>query len=163
MASGCLSDRFRNAMSAFPSGVTVVTTRDRDGSPQGLTVSAFMSVSLDPILVAVGIARSAGCYESMATNDTFAVNVLAGSAQELSNRFAAKGLDRFAGVDWRSGVSGAPLLTSDVVAYLDCTVQERVVAGDHDIIVGRVLDAWSNPDGAPLIYHQRRYCGVEAA
>jgi flavin reductase (DIM6/NTAB) family NADH-FMN oxidoreductase RutF len=158
-----LLDRFRGAMSAFPSGVTVVTTVGADGRPHGITVSAFMSLSLRPTLVAVAVASEAGWMTAFRETEVFAVNVLADGAQELSGRFATKGIDRFVDVPWAAMTTGAPVLPDAVVSWVDCRLQDVVEGGDHVILVGEVVDAGAHEDRCPLVYHQRRYCAVGAA
>ncbi len=118
-------------------GVTIVTTLDGDGKPCGFTANSFTSVSLEPPLVLVNIARAAhGCAVFTAARG-FAVNILAGNQRELSNLFARAGEDKFAGVDWRPGPAGSPVIDG-VVAWFDCRLFQQVDAGDHVILIGEV-------------------------
>lgn len=145
----------RRALGTFATGVTIVTTLDADGAPVGFTANSFTSVSLDPPLILACLAKSAASYPVFAGAEAFAVNILAETQRETSNTFAARGADKFAAVDWESKVSGCPVLT-EVVSWLDCTMHEVVEAGDHVILIGRVLD-YAYTDEAPLGYCRGAY------
>jgi flavin reductase (DIM6/NTAB) family NADH-FMN oxidoreductase RutF len=128
----------RRAFGNFATGVTIVTTLDADGNPCGFTANSFTSVSIAPPLLLVSIARAAfGCSVFTAAKG-FAVNILARDQRELSNRFAAAGADKFDGLGWQSEVTGSPIIEG-VVAWFDCEHFEQVDAGDHVILIGRVL------------------------
>jgi len=129
----------RRAFGNFATGVTIVTTLDAQGKPCGFTANSFTSVSIDPPLLLVNIAKSAFGCEVFTAARGFAVNILARDQRELSNRFAAAGTDKFAGLDWLGGKSGSPLIDG-VVAWFDCSHHQQVDAGDHVILIGRVLD-----------------------
>ncbi|MFB9948952.1 flavin reductase family protein [Rhizobium puerariae] len=127
----------RDAFGAFPTGVTVVTTRDAGGKPIGFTANSFTSVSLDPPLLLVCLAKTSRNYATMTGTGHFAVNVLSESQKDVSNTFARPVEDRFAAVDWQSGESGCPVF-SNVAAFFECAMHEVVEAGDHVVLVGRV-------------------------
>ncbi|WP_432448103.1 flavin reductase [Aliiroseovarius marinus] len=127
----------RNAFGAFMTGVTVVTTKDAHGKPVGFTANSFTSVSLDPPLVLVCLANSSSNYDTFTRAGGFAVNVLAEDQVEVSNTFARPVEDRFAAVDWQDGPAGSPVFEG-VSAWFDCTMFNRVEAGDHLILIGRV-------------------------
>jgi len=129
----------RRAFGNFATGVTIVTTLDAQGNPCGFTANSFTSVSIDPPLLLVSIAKSAFGCEVFTASQGFAVNILARDQRDLSNRFAAAGADKFAGIDWRREQSGSPLIDG-VVAWFDCSHHQQVDAGDHIILIGRVLD-----------------------
>jgi len=151
-----VTDRdFRQVLGRFASGVTVVTTTGSGHRPYGLTATAFASVSLHPPLVLVCISRAAESFPHFEAAGTFAVNFLAAGQQQLSERFAVSGADKFAGVPWRKGVTGAPILDG-VLAYVECTVEHRYGGGDHVIYVGRVEAALAR-EGEPLVYYSGRY------
>jgi flavin reductase ActVB len=153
-----LSEEFKDALRHFASGVTIVTLRSGD-RVHGLTVSAFVSVSAEPALIAVVINRGHKAHELLeAQGASFAVNILAGDQQELSNRFAwLKDGDRFAEGSWSTAATGAPVL-ADALVWLDCTIHDRVIAGTHAIYLGRVEAAGvPRPDKAPLVYWNRDY------
>ena len=148
-------ESFRSAMALWASGVTVVTTADALGRPQGFTASAFCSASMEPPLVLVCLTRSAACFQAFAESDAFAVHVLGERQQELAARFARKGADKFAGLATTSGVDGVPLLP-DVLARLECRTVDRLAVGDHLALLGEVADA-ATGDGEPLLYYRRAF------
>lgn len=128
----------RRAFGNFATGVTIVTTLDAAGNPCGFTANSFTSVSIDPPLLLVSIAKSAYGCEVFTASAGFAVNILARDQRELSNRFAAAGADKFAGLGWQGKASGAPVVDG-VVAWFDCEHHQQVDAGDHVILIGKVL------------------------
>lgn len=128
----------RRAFGNFATGVTIVTTLDAAGKPCGFTANSFTSVSIEPPLLLVSIARSAYGCDVFTSSNGFSVNILARDQRELSNRFAASGTDKFAGLGWQSRASGSPVIDG-VVAWFDCAHHEQVDAGDHVILIGRVL------------------------
>lgn len=150
------STQFRDAMSRWASGVTIVTARG-GGKVHGMTVSAFASVSLEPPLVLVCADKSSHTHEVIAEGRAFAVHVLATGQEELSTRFADKRQEdvRFDGLEWRPGATGAPILEGGV-AVLDCAVSAAHDAGDHVIYVGAVQEVHLRP-GEPLCYYGGRY------
>ena len=151
---------FRAALRSFAAGVTVVTTRDRDGRPSGLTASAFTSVSLDPPLVLICVDHAATAYPDFRVRGWFAVNVLRREQEALSRRFAASGGDKFHGVACHEGPHGLPLL-DDALATLECRIVEAHEAGDHTIFIGRV-EATEVRSGRPLVYFHGAYHGLMA-
>ncbi len=128
----------RRAFGNFATGVTIVTTLDGAGNPCGFTANSFTSVSIDPPLLLVNIAKSAYGCDVFTASRGFAVNILAREQRELSNRFAAAGTDKFAGLEWRAGGSESPIIDG-VVAWFDCEHHQQVDAGDHIILIGRIL------------------------
>ena len=153
---------FRAALACWASGVTVVTSA-AGGRIHGMTVSAFSSVSLDPPLVLVCADKSSDTLALIEESRVFAVNILSAEQQALSNRFASKKDEhlRFAGLAWRPGGTGSPILPG-VLAALDCRVVAAHDAGDHVIYVGSVetVEIFA---GAPLVYHAGSYHGVAAS
>ncbi len=146
---------FRRALSCFATGVAVVTTVDEAGEPAGMTISSFNSVSMDPPLVLWSIAHNANSYDAFLSADYFAVNVLTIEQQDLSSRFATKGIDKFEGLDCRVGLQGAPILP-DYAACFECRTEHRYDGGDHKIIVGRVLRL-DDRDSDPLIFYRGQF------
>lgn len=140
----------RQALGAFATGVTVVTAQAPGGPPVGFTANSFTSVSLDPPLLLVCLAHTAASYDVFCRADGFAVNVLAAGQQEVATTFATRGADKFGSVGWEPGLHGAPLL-SDCLARFDCAMHQRVEAGDHDILMGRVT-GFSRHEGRALVY-----------
>jgi flavin reductase (DIM6/NTAB) family NADH-FMN oxidoreductase RutF len=148
--------QFRNALGQFATGVTIVTTRSAEGVPVGLTVSSFNSVSLAPPLVLWSLAHTAASLPVFASGSHFAVHVLAGDQQALAERFAARGIDRWADLEFMDGLHGLPLLDG-AAATFECRRHSQHQAGDHTILVGEVLRAQQRPGSAPLLYHGGRF------
>lgn len=154
------SEEFRDALRHFPSGVTIVSMLDPEsGNPHGLTVSAFASVSPQPPLILVAIDHRSSAYHLLEKEGAvFAVNILAHDQVEQSNRFAwVKDEDRFTGGNWGTAVTGAPIL-KDALAWLDCTIFARHLAGTHTIYIGEVQASdVPRAEEQPLIYWNRGY------
>ncbi len=146
---------FRNALSRFASGVSVVTTKDADGKFQGITVSAFSSVSLDPPLILVCIEKTTASHFAVELSKTFVVNVLNSAQTEISIRFASPVSDKFDRVDFRLGIDEIPVITG-CLANLECRLAEAFDVGDHTIFIGRVENAFIT-DGDPLLYFRSDY------
>lgn len=145
----------RRALGCFVTGVTIVTARGTDGRPHGFTANSFTSVSLDPPLVLVCVGHETECFEVYRQCLRFAINVLGDSQRAISDRFATEHSDRFAGVRWREGSYGSPILEG-CIASLECAAWQRIEAGDHMILVGRVLVCEDSTD-RPLAYWRGRY------
>ncbi len=152
---------FRNAVGTFATGVTVVTTCDSDGEPQGFTANSFTSVSLDPPLILVCIAHSANCFPVFADCSGFAVNILSEEQRAVSDTFASSSGNRFNSIDWRFSESSNPLLMGSV-SWLDCQAIEKMDAGDHLILLGRVTDFDYTRD-TPLGYCGGNYITFDGA
>lgn len=150
--------RLREALGNFVTGVTVVTTRIGD-ELHGLTANSFTSVSLEPPLVLFSLSRTADCFDAFSHSNSFAINVLRSDQQALSNRFATKDIDKWSGVEWRSGHGGCPLLAG-AIATFECRVTARHDGGDHVIYVGEVIRFDHCPEGDPLAFFRGRYTGV---
>ncbi|MEI7996064.1 MAG: flavin reductase family protein, partial [Methylococcaceae bacterium] len=135
------ADDFKKALQLWASGVTVVTTSSEKFGVQGMTVSAFSSVSVNPPLVLVCINDAADTGEGIKESQCFAVNVLTSDQQDISNQFAGGSNQqlRFENTDWKAGVTGAPILNESLMS-LDCKVVEKVLAGTHWIIIGEVQE-----------------------
>jgi flavin reductase (DIM6/NTAB) family NADH-FMN oxidoreductase RutF len=151
---------FRTALRCFATGVTVVTTRDREGHPSGLTASAFTSVSLDPPLVLICVDHAATAHPDFRERGWFAVNILPREQEELSRRFAMSGGDKFRGVACHEGRTGLPLLDG-ALASLECRIVEVHEAGDHTIFIAEVETA-SVAEGRPLVYFHGGYHSLTA-
>jgi flavin reductase (DIM6/NTAB) family NADH-FMN oxidoreductase RutF len=152
-------DAFRSILGRFATGVTVVTTCDANGEDHGMTVSAFGSVSLVPPLVLVCIDHAASMYPAMEVATHFAVNILSAGQEALSRRFASQEPNRFDGVGYVRGQTGAALL-DDVLASLECRLVDRHTAGDHTIFIGEVEAATSRSE-RPLLYYRGGYAQLE--
>lgn len=127
----------RAAFGAFMTGVTVVTTLAADGAPVGFTANSFTSVSLDPPLILICIAKTSQNIKTFRQASGYAVNILAEGQEDLSRRFSGPTADRFAGVDWGIGPAGAPVIAG-ACGWFDCDMHNQVEAGDHVILIGQV-------------------------
>lgn len=152
-------DTFRSVLGRFASGITIVTVRDRDGRDFGMTVSAFCSLSLDPPMVLVCIDRAASMYTMLLEHPRFAVNILSSEQEAASRRFADPESDRFDGLAYTRGESGAVLL-SGALAHLECRVVAHHEGGDHTIFTAEVERA-EPAHGRPLLYYRGGYAQLE--
>jgi len=153
--SGDLVHRFRDAMAAFPSGVTIMTTADRTGRPCGFTASSFCSLSLDPPLVLVCLAKTAKCHPAFQQSDDWSIQIIAARHLALAMRFATKGGDKFAGGEFTPDERGVPVLP-DAPVRLTCSAHARYDGGDHIILVARVHEV-AIRDEHPLLYFRRTF------
>ena len=151
-------ERYRALAGAFPTGVTIISTRDADGAPRGLTTQAFIGLSTEPPLVLVAIDRSSRTLAALRRSGSFVVNFLRAGSEDVATRFASKVEDKFTGVSWRpsDAAPGAPILHESSVAYAECVVQQELEAGDHWVFVARV-EGGEVLGGAPLMYYRRTY------
>jgi flavin reductase (DIM6/NTAB) family NADH-FMN oxidoreductase RutF len=146
---------FRDALSQFATGVTVITTRLDDGSFLGLTASSFNSVSLDPPLVLWSLAQRANSLPVFSGNSHYVVNILSAQQIDLADKFAQPAKDRFAGVEYTLSPTGLPILAG-VAAWFECHNRSRYPEGDHVIFVGEVECCDVLPQ-EPLIFHGGRF------
>lgn len=144
---------FRQALGMFATGVTIVTTQDAEGHPVGLTVSSFNSVSLHPPLVLWSLAHRAHSIQAFQHSSHYVVHVLAADQLALAQRFATKGIDRFAHLDVARSPCGLPLLP-DCLAWFECRHRSQHPEGDHVVLVGEVEHCHRpRPSAPPLLYH----------
>ena len=129
--------QLRIGFGEFLTGVTVVTTRDAEGEPTGLTANSFSSLSLDPPLVLFSIGKSSNTFEAFEAGNGFVIHMLAADQRSLADQFATKDVDRFDGVDWSAGYDDLPVI-SDVLATFECSREHVYEGGDHLILVGRI-------------------------
>jgi flavin reductase (DIM6/NTAB) family NADH-FMN oxidoreductase RutF len=146
----------RDALGCFATGVTVVTCLNADGKPAGLTVNSFTSVSLDPPLLLVCLAKQAASAAALIEASHFAVNVLQTGQQPASIRFSTRDEDRFGTTPWSCGEAGAPIL-KDSLGVFECERFGVHYGGDHHILVGRVVKASFDAGLDPLLYFRGRY------
>jgi len=145
------SARYRQVLGHFPTGVTVITAAGPDG-PAGMCVGSFASVSLDPPLVAFFAGKTSTSYPAIEAAGHYCVNILGDDQEEEARVFAGKSADKFAGIGWRpAAATGAPVL-HDVIAWIDCRIETVHEAGDHWIVVGRVLELEVGHEGGPLVF-----------
>ena len=150
---------FRNALSRFSSGVTVVTTKDARGNLHGITVSAFCSVSLVPPMVLICIEKATASHDSFGESGVFVVNVLSESQRRLSESFAAPSEDKFSDVEFHPGIEGVPVL-NHALANIECRLKHAYDGGDHTIFVG-LVEKVTIGEGDPLVYFHHDYSGVK--
>ena len=155
LAKGVVAQAFLRACAQFATGVAIATVADAAGSPHGMTINSFTSVSLEPPLVLICIDHKARILDHFLSADFFAINILRDSQQELSERFARPGEDRFDALGWYPGETRAPLIP-DALAIFECAVFERRKAGDHTIVIGEVVQAVRR-EGRPLVYFSSSY------
>jgi 3-hydroxy-9,10-secoandrosta-1,3,5(10)-triene-9,17-dione monooxygenase reductase component len=147
---------FKKVMGSFATGVAVVTASEAEG-PVGFTCQSIVSLSLDPVLVALSPAKASTSWPRIAAAGTFCVNVLAEDQEELGRRFSVPGGDKFHGVAWHAGRSGAPVIHG-ALAVIDCHLELVHDAGDHEIVIGRVLDLGIGREAAgPLLFYRSEY------
>lgn len=142
---------FRHALAQFATGVTIVTAASRPDAPVGATISSFNSVSLDPPMVLWSLDKRSYSRPDFESSTHFAVHVLTLEQRELARRFATRGVDKFEGLSWRTGLGGAPLL-GDCAACFECETRHRYDGGDHVIFVGEVRRFQHSPC-VPLLFH----------
>lgn len=150
---------FRNALSQFATGVTIITTRLENGSFFGLTASSFNSVSLDPPLVLWSLAQGATSMPLFTGNSHYVINVLSADQAELATRFARRIGNRFEGVDFELSHTGLPILKG-VAAWFECHNRSRYPEGDHVIFVGEVERCGVSPQSA-LVFHDGRFVATK--
>jgi 3-hydroxy-9,10-secoandrosta-1,3,5(10)-triene-9,17-dione monooxygenase reductase component len=154
------SERFRKALGAFATGVTIITTVDASGNDVGVTVSSFNSVSLEPPLVLWSLARTSALFDAFAAAQHFAIHILAGEQDSLAVRFSRKGIDRFANLKVERGAGGVALL-ADCVARFECRSAAQYEGGDHAIFLGEVLNFESHAHEPLLFKHGHFALAVE--
>ena len=155
------AQELRRVMGHFATGVTVITTKDKDGAPQGLTANAFMSLSLDPPLAIVSVDKKATCYGCFEVGNGYAVNFLAEDQEEISKRFATKGVDKFVDLKWQAGSNGAALIDG-ALGSVECKITQCHDGGDHTIVVGEILNVAANGD-RPLLFFKGKYQRLPAS
>lgn len=141
-------------MANYPTGVSIVTTMDKEQNPVGLTVNSFASVSIDPLLVLWSIDRNVSTFDPFSKTNKFAVNILREDQDNIAYLFASKEEDRFSHCEWYKSDDGLPII-KDTITTLQCKLYKQVHAGDHLTLIGEVMDISAN-DQAPLLYHGRK-------
>lgn len=149
-------DAFKQAMSSFPTGVVIAATLDGEGEPWGFTASSFSSVSLDPPLVLVCLAKDADCHPAFAAARAFSISILRAGDEALARLFATRGASKFACGEFTTGEHGLPLMPS-AVAALACGKFADFDCGDHTVIVGEVESVRHGSPEDALVYYRRDY------
>nr|WP_263326593.1 flavin reductase family protein [Neobacillus sp. Marseille-Q6967] len=145
---------FKQIMGVYPTGVTIVTTMDEQGSPAGLTVNSFASVSLDPLIVLWCIDKKVSSLTKFLNAKKFAVHTLSSDQADACWAFAGKEPDRFSKVNWKVSDNGLPIIT-DSLGTFECRTIQQIDAGDHVILLGEVIDL-NKQDKDPLLYFNRK-------
>lgn len=151
-------DLYRQLAGSFPTGVAVVTVRDADGAPKGLTTQSFVGLSTEPPLMLVAIDKTSRTLPALQRSSGFVVNFLKTGAEDVSTTFASKSDDKFSRVSWvpSTVADGAPVLRDSSVAYAECAIVARHEAGDHWMFIGEVRGG-ELLGGTPLMYYHRTY------
>jgi flavin reductase (DIM6/NTAB) family NADH-FMN oxidoreductase RutF len=145
----------RQAFSCFPSGVTAFCGL-LDGVAEGMAASSFTSVSLEPPLVSVCVANTSATWPKLATLERLGLSVLAGDHVPIARALASKNGDRFGDVDWVATDTGA-VFVHGATLWLECAPYKRVEAGDHEIVVLRIVSLAMYPDVAPMVFHRSNF------
>lgn len=152
--------RFRQVMGRFATGVVAITAVEPGtGRPTGIAANSFTSVSLDPPLVAFCVAHTSTTWPRLRASDRLCINILGEPQLDVCRRLALKGGDKFDGIDWTESPSGAPAIEG-ALAWIECSVEQEHVAGDHVIVVARVHALDENHDGRPLVFYRGAYGGI---
>jgi 3-hydroxy-9,10-secoandrosta-1,3,5(10)-triene-9,17-dione monooxygenase reductase component len=144
--------QFKEAMSRFATGVTIVTALE-EGAPVGFSCQTFVSLSLDPPLVALAPAKTSTSWPRIARAGSFCVNVLSARQSAVCMNFAVSGGDKFVGVPWHSAETGGAPIIEGSLAWIDCELELVHDAGDHELVIGKVLDLGLG-EGDPLVYYR---------
>ncbi|GAA3521440.1 hypothetical protein GCM10022234_16670 [Aeromicrobium panaciterrae] len=158
-AAQAAARQYRDVLGQYASGVTVITTM-QGGKPVGMTCQSFTSVSLDPPLVAFLPQKTSRAFAAIRQTRRFCVNMLAADQTEISNVFASRADDKFAGLAWDLTANGTPRLEG-TVGWVDCVVQDVHEAGDHYLVIGKVEELGQGEADKPLLFHQGRYRTAE--
>ncbi|MDA8586807.1 flavin reductase family protein [Rhodobacteraceae bacterium] len=159
--SGIDPRELRDVLGCFATGVCVVTSVGDEGRPVGMTINSFSSVSLDPPLILWSIGLSAPSRQAYDSHGCFAINIMGEDAKDTTMNFARPSDDKFAGIDWKPGHNGVPVL-NEAMAVLECTVEDQIISGDHEIFIGRVVQLDQNA-GDPLLFHKGQFAALGAA
>jgi flavin reductase (NADH) len=150
-------------MSAFPTGVAIVTTLEPDGTPRGLTTNAVTSVSAEPPILLVSVDSRSRTLPALLHSKRFVVNFMRDDCAEICAFFASKSDDKFSNVAWTPGLGGVPILHEGAVAHAECSTLEELEVGDHVVVTG-LVEAGSPPAPAdiPIVYFKREYASAPA-
>jgi flavin reductase (DIM6/NTAB) family NADH-FMN oxidoreductase RutF len=151
---------FRSAMSDMPGAVTVITSWASDGMPSGATLSAVVSLSLDPPRMLACFDHGSNTLSAIQSQGRFLIHVLAHGQQQVALQFSSKSPDKFKDVDWDIGALGLPKIDGCVVAVA-CELDEIIEAGDHKIVIGRVIEVERESDLNPIVYARRKMLPFE--
>jgi flavin reductase (DIM6/NTAB) family NADH-FMN oxidoreductase RutF len=151
-------NQLRQVMGHFATGVTIITTFNKDGQMHGLTANAFTSVSLEPPLLLISVDKKAESYPAFEESKVFTINILADEQEALSRKFAVSGGNKFEGVAYRRGANGAAILDG-TLAYIECTLYAAYEGGDHSLYLGEIQEAEVR-EGKPLVFYRGGYRAI---
>jgi flavin reductase (DIM6/NTAB) family NADH-FMN oxidoreductase RutF len=151
-------NQLRQVMGHFATGVTIITTFNKDGQMHGLTANAFTSVSLEPPLLLISVDKKAESWPAFEESKVFTVNILADEQEALSRKFAVSGGNKFEGVAYRRGANGAAILDG-TLAHIECTLYAAYEGGDHSIYLGEIQEAEVR-EGKPLVFYRGGYRAI---
>jgi len=151
-------NQLRQVMGHFATGVTIITTFNKDGQMHGLTANAFTSVSLEPPLLLISVDKKAESYPAFEESKVFTVNILADEQEALSRKFAVSGGNKFEGVAYRQGANGAAILDG-TLAHIECTLYAAYEGGDHSLYLGEIQEAEVH-EGKPLVFYRGGYRAI---
>lgn len=152
------SRALRDVLGCYATGVAVVTTVGDKGSLMGLVVNSFSSVSLDPPLILWSIGLSSPSLQAFQRHPGFAINIMGADDKEKTLQFAQPSDDKFKDIAWRPGRHGVPVLDK-AIATLECEMHQRMECGDHEIIIGKVVQI-DRSDGRPLLFHRGQFADI---
>lgn len=152
--------QLRQVLGNFCTGITVITAM-HEGEPVGFACQSFQSLSIDPPLVSFSPSRTSKTWPRIRAAGSFAVNVLSDEQEPLSRVFGASGPDKFQGVPWTTSAGGSPVIAG-ALAWVDCRIKVAFDAGDHQIVVGEVLNLEAS-NGKPLVFFQGQYHRLRAS
>jgi flavin-dependent trigonelline monooxygenase, reductase component len=156
-------DDFFRIMSAFPTGVAIVTTVDEGGVPRGLTTNSVTSISAEPPIMLVSVAKDSRTLPALLTARRFVVNFMRHDCEAICRLFASQSEDKFDQVAWVAGVGGAPILHEGAVAHAECTILDEIEIGDHIVLTGLVESgAPPDPSDVPIMYYRRTFAAAPA-
>ena len=149
---------FRQVLGSYPTGVCAITAMGVEGTPVGMVIGSFTSVSLEPPLVGFLPDKGSSTWPMIESAGHFCVNVLASDQQQVCRQLASKGPDKFAGLDVALSEHGHPVI-ADSIARIDCDIHAVIDAGDHWFVLGKVLGLETTRDDDPMLFHRGRYGG----
>lgn len=149
---------FRQVLGSYPTGVCAITATGADGAPVGMVIGSFTSVSLDPPLVGFLPDKSSSTWPQIEAAGHFCVNVLASDQQQVCRQLAARGPDKFAGLDIALTTHGHPVIANSI-ARIDCEIHAVVEAGDHWFVLGRVVALETTREDDPMLFYRGKYGG----
>jgi len=151
LTTGLDQARFREVLGHFATGVTIVTALE-EGLPVGFSCQSFAALSLDPPMVVLAPARTSTSWPRIRAAGSFCVNILGEHQEAVCRAFAVSGGDKFSGVGWRPGITGAPVIDNSL-AVVECELGDIFDGGDHEIVTGRVV-ALEVGEGGPLLFYR---------